>query len=316
MKKEFYYLSQDQESQIHAIEWIPEGEVKAVLQISHGMVEYIDRYDEFARYLSARGYYVVGQDHLGHGQSVSHEDDLGFFHETHGNDYVIGDIRTLRQLTEEKYPSAPYFMLGHSMGSFLTRQYIFMEGKGLAGVIIMGTGYQPAVTLHFGKALCRLIAAGKGWHYRSPLVNNLGIGGYNKSFQSPRTSVDWISKDEITVDRYVKDPLCTFVFTVNGYYHLFCGMLTLTKKRNVDKIPKDLPIFFVSGEQDPVGRFGKAVKKVYHEYQDAGIQDISLKLYPGDRHEILNETDRQQVYEDLFQWMEGRHGNTNCQKQS
>jgi len=306
MKREFYYPSCGQRVQIHAIEWIPEGEVKAILQISHGMAEYINRYDEFANYLCKSGFYVVGQDHLGHGQSITHEDDLGFFHETHGNEYVVGDIRELRRLTAGKYPSVPYFMLGHSMGSFLLRQYLQTDGKGLAGAIIMGTGYQPAPLLRLGKLMCRLIAGSKGWQYRSSLINNMGLGGYNKSFQSPRTSVDWITKDETIVDNYMKDPLCTFVFTVNGYYHLFCGMQTLTKKANVDKVLKDLPVLFASGEEDPVGGFGKAVRKVYQQYTKAGIKDVQMKLYKNDRHEILNETDRWEIYEDIHQWLEQR----------
>lgn len=302
-KKEFYYTSSEQQVKIHVIEWIPEGRPKAILQISHGMVEYIDRYDEFARYLCKRGYYVVGQDHLGHGESVSHEDNLGFFHETRGNEHVIGDIDLLREITREKYPEQPYYMLGHSMGSFLTRQYIQEEGEGLAGAIIMGTGHYPQIVLRGGMLLCRVIAAFRGWNYRSRLINSVGIGRYNKQFEPARTPVDWISKDEEIVDKYVNDPWCTFSFTVNGYYHLFAGMKELTQK-NVRDIPKRLPLFFVSGENDPVGGFGKEVRKVYEQYQQVGIQDVSLKLYPEDRHEILNETDRQQVYRDLYQWME------------
>lgn len=304
MKREFYYPSRDSSVKIHAVEWIPEDEVKGILQISHGMAEYIDRYDEFAAYLCRAGYYVVGQDHLGHGQSVNHPDHLGFFHQTHGNQYVIGDIAELRRITTDKYPDIPYFMLGHSMGSFLLRQYIQSEGTGLSGVIIMGTGYQPALVLHLGRLMCRMIAGVKGWQYRSSFINNMGLGGYNKSFQPPRTAVDWISKDEAIVDKYVKDPLCTFMFTVNGYYHMFGGMLVLTKKDNRDKINKNLPILFASGADDPVGGFGKSVRKVYQQYTESGIRDIEMKLYKDDRHEILNETDRLEVYKDMYQWLE------------
>lgn len=304
MKKDFYYLSRDGVTKIHAIEWLPEGEIKAVLQICHGMVEYIERYDEFARYLADRGYYVVGHDHLGHGQSVQSEADLGYFHETQGNKFVVGDIHQLRQMTQTKYPDVPYFILGHSMGSFLARQYIQMYGSGLKGVIIMGTGHKPALLLNVGKALCKIIASVKGWHYRSKLINNMAFGSYNKNFKPSKTQVDWVTSDPEQLAKYVADPLCTFTFTINGYYHLFCSIKELTQKEYLNKIPKDLPVFFVSGQNDPVGSFGKGVEKVYDTYKKCGLKDLTMKLYKDDRHEILNETDRPQVYEDLFVWLE------------
>lgn len=303
VKREFYYLSQDQTTNIHAIEWIPDGEVKAVLQICHGMVEYIDRYDEFARFMASKGYYVVGHDHLGHGQSVGKEEDHGYFHEKKGNEYVIGDIRELRRRSAESYKGCPYFILGHSMGSFLVRQYIQSDARGLAGVILMGTGNQPYPLVLLGKTLCIIIKVLKGSRYRSKLLNNMALGSYNKHFEPSRTPVDWISKDEAIVDQYCRDPWCTFVFTVNGYYSLFTAMQSLTRK-NMRKVPKSLPLFFVSGEEDPVGGFGKGVEKVYQNYKTSGIKDITCKLYKEDRHEILNEIDRHQVYEDLYKWAE------------
>lgn len=306
MKNHFYYPSKDKETQIHAIEWIPDGDVKAVLQISHGMVEYIDRYDEFASFLNARGFCVVGQDHLGHGQSVQSEKYYGYFHRDNGNECVIGDIHRLRKITEKKYPGIPYFMLGHSMGSFLTRQYISLRGEGLAGVIIMGTGNQSYPLIKLGKMLCRMAAAVKGWDYRSHFINNMAFGGYNRKFTPARTPVDWLSRNSKNVDRYLQDPLCTFVFTVNGYYHMFRGMEQLWNPKNFSRIPKTLPVFFVSGEDDPVGGFGRDVRQVYRKYKDGKIQDVSIRLYKDDRHEILNETDRFDVYEDLYQWMEER----------
>lgn len=303
MKSEFFYPSRDGVTSIHAIEWIPTQKPRAILQISHGMVEYIARYDEFAEYLCERGIYVVGQDHLGHGQSVVNEESHGYFHEKNGNEFVIGDIHELRRRTRERYPEIPYFMLGHSMGSFLTRQYIQTYGNGLAGVIIMGTGYQPAAILHGGRAVCRILSVLKGDHHRSHLVNNMAFGGYNKRFNPARTEVDWLTKDEAIVDKYREDPWCTFLFTVNAYYNMFGGMLELTKKENLKRIPRKLPVFFVSGKDDPVGNFGKGVEKVCREYREVGIKDVSIKLYEDDRHEILNELDRQQVYEDIEKWM-------------
>lgn len=307
-KQEFTYLSANGKTQIHAIEWIPDGEVKAVLQISHGMVEYIDRYDDFAKYLTENGFYVVGNDHLGHGASVNSDDEHGFFGDPNGNGWVIRDIQKLREMTEEKYPEKPYFMLGHSMGSFLLRQYLTRFGKGLSGAIIMGTGQQPSGVLRLGKTICRSIAAFRGWTYRSSFVNNMAFGSYNKQFEPARTPFDWLSRDEKNVDKYMADPWCTFMFTVNAYYQMFNGIERAQDPKNIAKIPKDLPVLFVSGQDDPVGAQGKGVEEVFAAYKNAGIQNLSKKLYPGYRHEILNELEKETVYADLLEWMDVQIG--------
>ena len=202
MKHEFYYTSRDSVTKIHAIEWLPDRDIKGVLQICHGMVEYIDRYDEFAEFISEHGYYVVGHDHLGHGKSIQTEADLGYFDERKGNQYVIGDIYQLQEMTRKKYPDVPYFMLGHSMGSFLLRQYLTMYAEGLAGVVIMGTGHQGMLTLCAGRMICRIIAAFKGWKYRSTFVDNLSFGGFNKKFEPGETSKEWITSDKKKRDEY------------------------------------------------------------------------------------------------------------------
>lgn len=305
MRDEFYFPSKDGNTEIHAIEWKPEEEVKAVLQISHGMVEYVQRYDEFAQFLCSQGYYVVGNDHLGHGKSVVSKSEYGFFNEKYGNACVIGDMHTLRQRTRKKYPDVPYFMLGHSMGSTLLRQYIQMYGNGLSGAILIGvvTDHSKA-TLIFAKRLCRFMAAFRGWHYRSKLVDDMVIGNFNKKFRPVQTRADWVTSDKELLSAYVADPLCSFRFTVNAYYSMFGGMIGMQRKESVYMIPKNLPVLFAAGEEDPVGNFGKGVRKIYEKYQMAGIQDVSLRLYAGDRHEILNETDREQVYQDLYDWLE------------
>ena len=305
MRDEFYFPSKDGNTEIHTIEWMPVGEVRAVLQICHGMVEYIRRYDEFAQFLCGEGYYVVGNDHLGHGKSIQAKSEYGFFNEKYGNACVLGDMHTLRQRTEKKYPGVPYFMLGHSMGSSLLRQYIQMYGNGLSGAVLMGTvADHKKAALLFGKRLCRVMAAFRGWHYRSKMVDNLVLGAYNKKFKPARTRADWITSDNENLDMYVADPLCSFMSTVNAYYNVFSGMIGIQRKESVYMIPKGLPVLFVSGADDPVGEFGKGVRKIYEKYRAAGIRDVTLRLYTGDRHEILNETDRDQVYKDLLGWFE------------
>lgn len=307
MKDEFYFPSKDGNTEIHTIEWKPKGEVKAVLQICHGMVEYMNRYDEFADFLCGKGYYVVGNDHLGHGKSIQSKKEYGFFNEKYGNACLLGDVHTLRQRILKKYPNVPYFMLGHSMGSTLVRQYIQMYGNGLHGVVMIGvvSDEKPGM-LRIAKRLCRVLAVFKGWHYRSKFLDNLAIGRYNKCYKHARTRADWVTSDTERLDDYVADPLCSFVFTVNAYYHMFSGMLKMQRKENVYMIPKTLPMLVAAGSEDPVGDFGKGVRKVYEKYKAAGIQDVSLRLYAGDRHELLNETDRRQIYLDLYEWLETR----------
>lgn len=305
MKREFYYPSKDGLTQIHAIEWIPEGEIRGVLQIAHGMVEFIDRYDLYANFMASQGFYVVGNDHLGHGKSVTDESQLGYFAKHDGNFCVLGDMQQLREDTQKKYPDLPYFLLGHSMGSFLARQFIEKYGEGLAGAIIMGTGYQSAATLDLAIGLTGVFQRARGGHYRSSTINNMALGSYNKSFEPARTKNDWLTKDDAVVDAYEANPLNQFMFTVNGYYNLFRGMRYSERQANLDRIPKDLPVLVVSGAEDPVGEFGKGPRTVAEAYRNTGIKNVTLKLYPGDRHEILNELDKETVYKDLLSWIEG-----------
>ncbi|MDO5541352.1 MAG: alpha/beta fold hydrolase [Eubacteriales bacterium] len=304
MKKEHItYQSNDGKTKIHAIRWIPQEDVKAVLQISHGMVEFIDRYDEFASYLAQHGILVVGNDHLGHGQSVQSEEQYGFFAEKDGNRTLLRDINKLRRMTEKEYPQVPYFLLGHSMGSFLARQYICLFGEGLAGAVIMGTGYQPRAVTRFGMALTTFMAKIKGWNYRSAFVDSMAFGGYNRKF-GRLDGKEWLSRNEENVRKYKSEKLCNFRFTLNGYYNLFYSIYTLSFKNYLARMPEDLPVFFVAGEDDPVGQFGKGVTKVCQQFREIGMKYVTCRLYQKDRHEILNEVDRDVVYEDILCWME------------
>lgn len=300
MKNSFTYPSTDGITNIHAIEWKPEGDIKAILQISHGMVEFIDRYDRFANFLTGYGFLVVGNDHLGHGESVIDDSKHGYFG-SNGNECVIEDMHTLHAMTSVRYPDVPYFMLGHSMGSFLVRQYIEMYGSSLAGAIIMGTGYQSNATLKMVEGLCIALAQTHGWEYRSPLLYKMALGSYNKAFEPARTRNDWLTKDETIVDIYNGHPWNNFRFTLNGYYHMFKGIEYANT--HVNDVPIYLPILFVSGKDDPVGNFGLGVKKVYDSFKKAGIDDVSLRLYENDRHELLNETNHDQIDFDLLEWL-------------
>ena len=191
------------------------------------------------------------------------------------------------------------------MGSFLLRQYIQNYGKELTGAIVMGTGYKPYPLLVAGGLLCSAIGKLRGGHYRSRLVDNMAFGGYNKSFEPGKTGREWLSANPENVVHYEEDPLCGFLFTVTAYRQMFRGMKTLTKK-GVANIPKDLAVLFVSGDKDPVGDFGAGVWRVYEQYRKAGMKDVEIQLYSGDRHEILNEKDRKRVFEKIADWMAKR----------
>ncbi|MBQ9424741.1 MAG: alpha/beta hydrolase [Erysipelotrichaceae bacterium] len=301
-KEEFRFRSTNDAVDIRAVRYIPEGEIKAVLQIAHGMVEFIDRYEPFAKFLCSKGILVTGNDHIGHGGSVNSEEEWGYFGED-GNRHVLDDMHELTKLTKEAYPNLPYFLMGHSMGSFYARQYLGDYGDELKGVIIMGTGFEPLFKVKAGMLVCRVIALFKGWKHRSNFVNNMAFGAYNKKFEPNRTRADWLTKDEKIVDWYVNEPRCSFMFTLNGYVNMFEGIARLHDKALLDRIPKDLPVLFVSGEDDPVGTFGKEVIASVDSLKDAGMKNVDLKLYPNDRHEILNETDKETVFEDLYQWI-------------
>ena len=300
----FTYPSADRITDIQAMIWIPDGKIRGILQISHGMLEFVERYGEGARVLNRHGILAVGNDHLGHGGSVRSEAYYGYFAEKNGNKILLSDMRELQRMTQEKYPDLPYFLLGHSMGSFLARQYLCQYGTYLDGAIICGTAWHSGLEARAGMLLCRLIARGKGWRYRSRLVNRLAIGSFNRKFHPARTPMDWLSRDEEAVDRYRSDPRTQFVFTVNAYEQMFAGLKYLSDSKNLARMPKDLPVLFAAGEEDPVGNFGLGVKKTAVAFRAAGMKNVACRLYPNDRHEILNERNRREVYQDMLGWME------------
>ena len=302
----FTYPSADRRTQIHAMQWRPEGEPAGIMQIVHGMQEFIDRYDEFARFLcDEMGFLVVGNDHLGHGKSIVSEEEYGFFAEKGGNKAVIADIRELQRQVQLEFPEVPCYMLGHSMGSFLARQYLCLYGQYLDGAIISGTAWHTAFEANLGMTLCTLLAKRKGWHYRSPFITGIAMGNYNKRFEPVRTNCDWLTRDTAIVDAYVSDPRTQFMFTLNGFYNMFAGLKFLTVRANLEKMPKDLPVLFIAGEMDPVGNYGTGVKKTAVSFRSLGMKDVECRIYPNDRHEVLNELDRQDVYKYIRKWLLG-----------
>lgn len=301
--KEVYIPSTDGKNKLHVVIWEPNIQVIGVVQISHGMVEYIKRYDEFARYLNQYGILVVGNDHLGHGETAKTDDDWGYFCSDNMSETVVEDLYKITCFAKKNYPDVPYFLFGHSMGSFMARRYIMTYGNELDGVIISGTGNQSGSVLKAGKIMVSLTKLFKGDRYRSRMLKNMFFSKFNARIPNVRTSNDWLTKDEAIVDKYNADKYCTYSFTVNGYRTLLEVLSFIQNENNIEKIPKNLPVFLIAGEEDPVGNYGKAVKNVYEIYEQAGIEDISIKLYKDARHELINETDKEDIYEDIRGWM-------------
>lgn len=305
--QEIYYPSHDGKTTIHACIWQCEGEPKAVLQIIHGMAEYAARYAPLAEFLSKRGIVVCAEDHLGHGKSVCSENDLGYFAAQKGWQTVLADIRGLTEIVRPKYEGVPYFVMGHSMGSFFCRKYISLYGGELAGAIVMGTGFKGALTTGGAKFLTRLIALFKGWRHRSKFIDNSAFGSYNKKFEK-RTAFDWLSANPDNVDRYIADPLCGVPFTCNAFYGLFGIISQACKTSTIKAVPDRLPISVVAGADDPVGDYGNGVEKFTDKLLKYG-KNVSMTLYRGCRHEILNDVCAPQVFDDLAQFIE-ENGNT------
>ena len=303
-KEDFYFDSRDGEHKIHAIKWIPDVEKPVcILQIVHGMAEYIDRYDEFAAFLAERGILVVGDDHLGHGKTVKPGELFGYFCEEDAPTVLVRDEHRLKKIMQKQYEDVPYIFLGHSMGSFITRNYLLKYGAGLDGVMIMGTGMQPKPALMFALALTSFQKMVFGAEHVAKFINIASFGTYNKQIKSPKTPYDWLSRNEDNVRRYIKDPMCGFVFTVNGFQTLFKLIYNLHDQEKLRKMPKNLPVFFLSGQEDPVGDYGKGVEQVYQSFKEIGMENVQMKLYPHDRHELINEVDREDVYGDIYRWI-------------
>lgn len=304
MKKEVFYIpSANGVSRVHCVHWKPEGEVRAVLQITHGMVEYIERYEPLARVLTADGIAVVGHDHLGHGKTAAGGEDLGFFAEKDGDKAMLKDIHRVAITAKRLYPGLPCFLMGHSMGSYFARRYITIYGQERDGAIFMGTGWVPELLATVGQLLSALICRLKGGHYRSHLLVYLTLEGYNRAFRKEGLRNAWLSRERVSVEAYNEDPLCNFWFTASAYRDFFTILRDLAREKQFGRIPKDLPVLFLSGDQDPVGDFGTGTKKAYESIRHLGLSDVNIKLYADDRHELVNETDREQVYEDIRQWL-------------
>ena len=302
---EFNFPSSDGKTMIHVNKWEPEDRpVKAVVQIAHGVAEYGKRYDDFASFLCENGYVVVANDHLGHGESLIEDAPMVYFGEENGWWNVIDDVEYLREKTHLEYPDVPYFLFGHSMGSFISRSHLIRYKGRLDGCILCGTGFLAKPMIFGGKIIANMEIKRLGKKGYSKVADNLAFGAYNKKFAPNRTAFDWISLSKENVDAYIADPLCGGNTTLGLFRDMLDGLTYVNSKNNIASMDKEQPVLFIAGDQDPVGEMGKAVTKAYNAFKDAGLKDVKIKLYKGLRHEILNEKEHQKVYEDVLGWLE------------
>lgn len=289
-------------TKLHMYEWKPENlsKVKGVLQLIHGSAEHAKRYDDFANYLVKYGYIVIADDHRGHGKTAQTQEDLGFFAETNGWETIIDDLYEVTALIKKKYPNLPIVMFGHSMGSFMERHYIIKYGTNIEAAVICGTAYHPKWLLMISKMIAEHDQKKLGPKEKDQMVYNLSYAKFNKRFEKEgATGVEWISTDKKVQKAFKEDPLSGQVFSTSAFKDMFTGLMYIVSLKNIKKAPKDLPIFFISGQDDPVGKFGKGVKKVYRLFKKHHT-NLSFKLYPHARHELLNEKIKDEVYQDIL----------------
>ena len=280
----------------------PDGEVRAVVQVSHGMCEYVGRYAGYAEHLCSLGIVLAGNDHPGHGNSAESDADLGYFAKSGGVELTVGALCRMSDILSERYPEKPLILLGHSMGSFLARLYLSSHSENLAAAIIMGTGGPEAPT-GAGIALANLIALFRGDRHRSKLLKSIASSGYLKRCGKNADKSDWLSRDAELVRKYNADKFCNYTFTVSGYRDLFTMLRDVSTEEWAKSVPTDLPILLISGEDDPVGAYGKGVAAVAGALTHAGARKLTTVLIPGARHEVLNETDKEETYAVIDKWM-------------
>ncbi len=292
------------DTQIHIYSWLPDNpdDIKAVVQVVHGMAEHGGRYADFASFLVKNNFAVFASDHRGHGQTAKHKEELGFFAKNNGWNLVIDDLKAVSAHIKHQFSEKPFFIFSHSMGSLLTRNYIMNPPFKLQGVILSGTAGKQGLLGTIGVKLTQFLMLFNKKNSKSPTINKLGFGTYNKQFKPTRTDFDWLSRNNAAVDAYIKDEYCGYLFSLKAYNDLLKGLIYVNKQQNINKTDFDLPICLISGTHDPVGKNSKGVEQVYNAYLKAGLKDVRLKLFNECRHELINETNKMEVYNFVLCW--------------
>ena len=299
--RDFYYPSCGKGT-IHGCRWEPEGTVKGIVQIIHGIAEYAARYDDFARYLNSLGYLVVAEDHMGHGKSGDEECIQGYFYG--GWFSAVRDSVQLMNNIQEEFPGVPYYVFGHSMGSFMARTILIQYPQcRLDGAMICGTGWMPGAVLKAGHTIAKILCRSGKDIKPNPTLHNLMFGSYNKRIDHPRTDFDWLNRDRAQVDRYINDPLCGFMETAGLAKAMLEGIIYIQKSEHLKQMNKNVPVYFISGGDDPVGDYGAGVRKAEEKFRNCGMITVDSRIFPLCRHEILNEINRDEVYRCVGDWL-------------
>jgi len=305
MKSDTFIFSTSDGVQIFVYKWLPDevSVVKGAIQIAHGMGEHAARYERFAQKLTSEGYAVYANDHRGHGKTAGSPESIGYFADENGWEKVVDDMHTLTGIIKKYFSNRPFFLFGHSMGSFLSRHYSMLYGHELTGLVLSGTGGDPGAIGKIGLFIAKIEAKLRGKRARSEIMTKLSFGAFNNAFKPNRTEFDWLSRDNAEVDKYINDPWCGGVFTAGFFFDMLGGLGYINKKENIAKIPKNLPIYLFSGAKDPVGANTRGVIQIYNTLRSAGISDVTLKFYTDGRHEMLNEINREEVFNDVIAWL-------------
>jgi alpha-beta hydrolase superfamily lysophospholipase len=314
MNHRTFWLTANDRSRLYVNQWLPEGPAKAMIMLSHGMAEHSGRYARLADALCAAGYGVYALDQRGHGRTAD-EGTLGLYAETDGWNKEVGDLASLKQHIGQQHPGLPIILLGHSMGSYIAQAYRVHHSASLKGVILSGSNFQPVALYRAAAVIARLERARQGLRGRSALIEFLSFGSFNKAFKPNRTAFDWLSRDPNEVDKYINDPLCGFRCTNQLWIDLLGGLQQISKASNLEQIVPGLPILVMGGECDPVSE-GKRLKNLAHALREAGCQNLQLNIYPQARHEVFNETNRDEVTADVLTWLDqtlALHSPTRCE---
>ncbi|WP_087972624.1 alpha/beta hydrolase [Oceanobacillus rekensis] len=294
-----FWLTMEDGTEVYCKKWYVDGnKPKAIIQLAHGMAEHINRYKEFANFLLKKGFFVIGNDHRGHGKTAEKSGVQGYFSDKDGFTKTTNDLYEITMNVKEFYPDTPIFLLGHSMGSFLVRNYLQEYSAEIHGVILSGTGYYSKTISIAGKSLAYFLSPKK----ESNLLNQLAFSSNNKKISDQKNGYEWLTREETVVKKYRDDPLCGFIPTGRFFFDLLSGIISMQNKKRNKMIQKDLPLLIISGDADPIGDYGKGIWKTADIYQKAGLQDISIMLFTDGRHELLNETNREEVYDALYRW--------------
>lgn len=307
MEKKTVFVEMDDGKKVALHTWIPDGDIKGVVQLSHGMAEYAMRYDAFGDMLNENGYVFYAHDHRGHGETASSPDELGFLAEQDGFHRVVKDLHAMIQKVHQDFPGKKVFLFGHSFGSFVSQCYLQNYGSEIDGCILCGSAGPRKMLTGSGKLVTDVVKLFKGKKYRSKFIDNLAFGTYNSHFKDSTSNFAWLSRDPAEIKKYEDSDLCGFLCTLEFFSDFFGGLTEIAGKKNIAKVPKNLPVYLIAGHEDPVGDYGKSVQDLYDAYKTAGIKDLDMKLYPGARHEILNETNREEVYKDVSDWIASRN---------